>query len=438
VTGSRQQPSPGSWATLVALGVLASLGALFLWGELIVARSGGTPFCAASGAEGCAALWDAPFASRIHALTGLPVAGWGLAWGLVALSLPLVALWRAAEGRPLPVLVSATRYVAGAGVGGVLVLAAVSAAERTFCIGCFGFYGLVAGYAGIALFGWTEAGWPEAARGGALALGSLALTFVALLVPGQRTPGNADEAARSALSAAAAHGTGNAGRDQTLEELVRSLDPTLRQTLSDSLGLYRRSGAPPAPPSRYVLGPKDAPVRITEFTDILCTHCAELQKSLEAIAQNVPEGSFSVEPRQFPLDGACNPLVQRTGAPVRCLAAKVRICMEGRPEEPSVTRALFDEQESLTVERIFELAAPYGKRRDLEACVASSETAAKLAEDIRYAGEFDSDGTPIVLVNGRLGTSFGPFLYAMIMTRGEAAHPAFDSLPPANPSAHLH
>lgn len=439
-TASAKAPSPGSWATLVALGAAASLWALFLWSELVLARSGGTPFCATSGSEGCAALWDAPFALAVHRLTGVPVAGWGLVWGLTALALPLVALWRLAEGKPLPVLVSATRFVAGAGVVGVLVLATVSASERTFCVGCLGFYVLVAGYSGIALFGWPEAGLPEGVRGAVLALGASALAFVLLLVPGQRTPQNASEAGRAALTTAAGsiRGTGDAERDRTLQELVASLDPTLKQTLSDSLDFYRRSAARPTLAPRYLLGPENAPVRITEFTDVLCTHCAALQKDLDAIEQNAPPGSFSVEPRQFPLDAGCNSLVQRSGSAVRCLAAKVRICMEGRDEAPAVTRALFESQNDLTVEKVFALAAPFGKRRDLEACVASRETASKLADDVRYASEFNPDGTPIVLVNGRLGSSFGPFLFAMILTRGEATHAAFDGLPAPNPDAHVH
>jgi hypothetical protein len=123
---------------------------------------------------------------------------------------------------------------------------------------------------------------------------------------------------------------------------------------------------------------------------------------------------------------------------VRCLAAKVRICMEGRAEAPAVTRALFENQNDLTVEKVFALAAPFGKRKDLDACVASGETARKLADDVRYASEFNPDGTPIVLVNGRLGSSFGPFLFAMILTRGETSAPAFETLPPPNPDAHVH
>jgi hypothetical protein len=54
------------------------------------------------------------------------------------------------------------------------------------------------------------------------------------------------------------------------------------------------------------------------------------------------------------------------------------------------------------------------------------------------ASRYDSDGTPIVVVNGKMGTSFGPFLYAVIQTRGSAEHPAFAILPPGDPKAHLH
>ena len=47
-------------------------------------------------------------------------------------------------------------------------------------------------------------------------------------------------------------------------------------------------------------------------------------------------------------------------------------------------------------------------------------------------------GTPLVVVNGRKAVAFPAFLYALVLTRGSASHPAFDRLPPANPNAHLH
>ena len=70
--------------------------------------------------------------------------------------------------------------------------------------------------------------------------------------------------------------------------------------------------------------------------------------------------------------------------------------------------------------------------------MASDATRRALEEDAQLARGFDPDGTPIVAVNGRRGTSFGPYLYAMVLTGGDPRHPAFASLPPPNPDAHLH
>lgn len=429
-------PTPESWAGLTALGGVASLWALFLWGELVVARSGGTPFCALGGAADCARVWDSAFATGVHRFTGLPIAAWGLAWGIVAFGLPLLALLRVAQDRPLPALVSATRVTAAAGVLTVLVMIGVSASERAFCLGCFGTYVIVAGYAGVALFGWQHLGLPDLPRGATLAAGALLVAAALLLYPGLRTPHSSEEAGRAAipaLSSSSGEEPEAAPRNGDLQQLVASLDPQLKQALADALDAYRQAPSKPVRAPRALVGPADAPVRITEFTDVLCTHCAELHKTLASLTESLPAGSFAVEARQFPLDAGCNPLVSRSGEPVRCLAAKVKLCMEGREGESALATALFENQKGLTAEGTFSLAAPYRKRGDLEACVASPETAAKLADDVRYAQEYSPDGTPIVLINGRLGSPFGPFLYAMVLTRGGADDPAFAALPPPRP-----
>ncbi len=426
-------PTPGSWASLVALGALASLWALFLWGELVLARSGGTPFCAIGGTSDCTRVWDSGFASSVHGATGLPVAAWGVAWGIVAFVLPLLGLLRAAQGHPLPAVVSATRVTAAAGVLTVFSMLAVSASERAFCLGCFGTYVVVAGYGGIALLGWQRVGWPDLPRGVALAGGVLVGAAALLLYPGLHTPHAAEEAGRAAIPAAAPTSAPEPGGGGDLQRLLASLDPQLKQALADSLDAYRRSTARPVRTPRTLLGPADAPVRITEFTDVLCTHCAELHKTLASLRQSLPEGSFAVESRQFPLDAECNPLVRRSGEPVRCVASKVKICMEGRRGELDLTAALFENQKGLQPDGVYALAEPYRKRGDLDACVQSADTATKLGDDVRYAGEYNPEGTPIVLVNGRLGTAFGPFLYAMVLTRGGADDPAFAALPSPTP-----
>jgi serine/threonine-protein kinase len=244
--------------------------------------------------------------------------------------------------------------------------------------------------------------------------------------------------AAASRGVAAGSGTGDATRDQRLEQLVSALAPVQRQTLADSLFLYRQAADLPPPPPRALDGPEGAPVRITEWTDVLCGHCAELHRTLKVLRESVPPDSFSVDSRQFPLDGECNPYVGRTGSPVRCLAARAQVCVEGHDGAREFQGVLFGNQAELTPERVFDLASSYLPRTELQACVASADTARKLREDIEAAARYEPDGTPIVAVNGRRGTSFAPFLLAMVLTGGAEAHPAFAGLPAPNPRAHLH
>jgi serine/threonine-protein kinase len=434
-------PSPGSLAALVALGGLAALLSLFLWSELLLARAGGATACALSDPNACAELWNGPFAKAIHRYTGLPIAGWGLAWALCATALPLLALRQAAEGAPRVAWLSAMRITSAAGLVATLVLMATVLQARAYCLGCIGTYLLVFAYSGIALLAWRPLGLPERDRGLFLSAAATVAAFGILLYPGLKTASSSgNTAGREALAGAGSVAAPAPTRvpEDEVSRFVASLAPGLRQTLSDSLHIYNRGSVIPLSPARALQGPADAPLRITDFTDIRCGHCAELHETLASLGREARAGSFSVEPRQFPLDGACNPYIRQSSDPVRCLAARARICVEGRPGATEYAARLFARRGTLTAAEVYALADGLVSRPRLEACVASPETQAKLRADVDLAARYEIDGTPLVLLNGRKGTSFPPFLYAMILTGGRSDHPAFGNLPAPNPSAHLH
>jgi protein-disulfide isomerase len=440
-------PDARSCVKLTALGALSALWSLFLWAELVVARSGGTAFCGFGGRFDCNAVWSSAFATAVHGSTGLPLAGWGLAWSLVAFCLPLLALLRLAEARPAGALVSAVRLTALAGLLAVAVFIAESAIAGAVCVGCIATYLLVAAYAAVALWRWRPLGFPHWKRGAAIAAASTAGAFALLLYPGLHTPRSTGEAGRSAVAEAAGRsaqaapaGTGDMRRDKSLEDLVAALEPPLKQTLSDSLAIYRASPERTLPPPRALVGSDLARVRITDFTDILCEHCADLHVTLKELRDVAPPGSFSVDSRQFPLDGRCNPNFDPAkGDDVRCTAARARICIDATGRGEEFAAALFSRQKGLTSAKVLEIAAPFLAQPQLSACLGAATTSARLEEDVKAAMSYDTDGgTPLVVVNGRRGTSFGPFLYAMVLTKGVPDHPAFASLPPPNPAAHLH
>ncbi len=221
-----------------------------------------------------------------------------------------------------------------------------------------------------------------------------------------------------------------------LEELIARLSPELRQGLSDALAAYSRGDRVPMRPARLLIGPSTAPVRVTEFTDILCSHCATLHQSMAVMRDMLPRGSFALEPRQFPLDSECNPAVQMSsGDGLRCLAARAMICLE--KDWLSFSDALFENQRWLTKDKIYDLAETFITRESLRECVFSPETEAKLRDDIAWALQHDILGTPLVLVNGREVPPSLQFLYAMVLAEADPEHPAFAVLPPPKPQARL-
>lgn len=427
--------TPPPFPTLVLLGGLATVWAVFLWFQLLDSRSGGTPVCL--GGSDCTALWDGPFSAAMHGWTLLPVAGWGVLWGLLATVFPTLAVFR--RGRTEP-LVGAVALVALAGVFGVLALLAVSAQEGLFCFNCSLTYALTAIYAAVALPRSLSALSAHRLPALGLAAAGLAAGWLLLLAPGRATPKNLERSGLEAVAEAAAEGERSGGGDSvasmpSLEDFLAELDPALHQGIADSLAILERSPTPElAAPTHFTLGAEGATVRFTDWTDVLCGHCANLHQTFEYFRQTLPANSFSLESRHFPLDGNCNQYLQIRGEEsVRCLAAKAQICVEPTGHGFEYSAALFRLQGQLDNGLIYQAAEPFVDRASLGACVTSPETAARLAEDVDEAWKFRPRGTPLVLVDGRQGTHFGPFLYALALAEGRTDHPGFALLPAANP-----
>ena len=222
-----------------------------------------------------------------------------------------------------------------------------------------------------------------------------------------------------------------------LADFLRSLEPRRQQEMSDSLLIYRN--APriirAIDKKRVVFGGTTAPLHLIEWTDIRCPHCKSLEEALTEIRRITPAGSWSEEARHFPLDSECNPHAQRSdGSGVSCLAAKLQICLVGDQKEFSrVRNTMFKEQRTLTRNRIWQIATSDAKRRKtLETCIKSPQTAKTLREDIDYAIQHKLEGTPLVVINNRKATPLPAMIYTMIMVMGRDNDPGFKVLPPPN------
>lgn len=424
-------PVRGAVALLV-LGLAESALSLFQWQQLLSLRAGGSTVCSVSEHVNCETVWNSAFASRLHELLGIPVAGLGLVWGLAATALAALYLAWAKAGRDVRPAANGLRLVAGVGVLSTAVFAAASAGAGALCLTCLGTYVLVLAFAGVAFIkGLPGPVAPQAGEWGATlqwTVGFTVAAFLVLQIPGRATPKASAAEALPQLAAGKA--------PATLQEYLDGLSSTEKQQVADALAIYRRGTPQPAPgPARRRYGPVDAPVKMVEWTDPKCPHCKALVESIAVLKTRVPEGKFALEVRQFPLDGNCNPGFPVRGPmdnrTVRCVAAKAQICLEDAPDFWTLRERMFAAQAALDSEGALTIASSGSvPRTALEACLNSPETTRKLLEDIRYAAQHDIQGTPLVVVNGREAPAFVPFLYALIMAGGDTNAPAFGVLPP--------
>ncbi|MDY7227227.1 thioredoxin domain-containing protein [Hyalangium rubrum] len=430
-------PFRGAVALLV-LGLAESALALFQWRELLTLRGGGTTVCGVSQTINCETVWNTSFASRVHETLGIPVAGLGLLWGLVATGLAgLYLAWRS-SGHTVRPATNGLRLTAAAGVLSTVVFAAVSASTGALCPTCLGTYGLVLAFAAVAWRGLPGPVVPLAGEWGRAlkwTVGFAVAGFVALLGPGRATPKLTP--AEEALPQL----TADAG---SLEAYLRGLDPREQQMAASALAQYRHDQPLPArAPARRRFGSAEAPVKVVEWTDSKCPHCKMLVEAVAALKKRLPEGKLSLEARQYPLDGACNPSIPPQHTDVtgtRCVAAKAQICLENAPDFWELREKLFQAQAGLNAQKVMEIASSGSMNRSqLEACVNSPDTAVRIQEDVSYAQQHDIHGTPLVVVNGREVPPSVPFLYVLAMVDGDANAPAFKVLPPAPPvQAHAH
>jgi protein-disulfide isomerase/uncharacterized membrane protein len=428
----------GALVGLAVSSLALTILAVVQWRELLHTLKGGTAFCSINDVLNCATVWESAFAKTIHRLTRVPIAGWGFSWGVAALSSAVLLGLRMKRSQPLGRAHGAVLATAAAGIMASLVLFAVSLRMATFCITCIGTYVLAAVYAGCAF-----AVRPRRAlargdllRGAALAAAFTVSAWIVVLYPGLETPIDRPKQLPTAA--------GQIGQD-ALASFLNGLPGEVQQSVSDAFELYQRSPVPDV--SRFgagaMSGASTAPVKLVEFFDIRCVHCKHFAEVLHEIEGNVPEGLLAIDLHLFPLDASCNPTIAKemtdeTG--VRCAAARSLLCLAGPRGSAGAGDAgafreaqerMFAEQGALKLDRVYAIATEVGKmaRADLDACMQSMQTASRLKQDIEYAMAYEIEGTPLVVVNGRRAIGIAPFLYALILARGDLRAPGWQVLP---------
>lgn len=417
-TATEARVSVSAALALAALGLLEGLWSVYQWVELSRALDGADLSCSVSETVDCARVWAAPSAKAIHELTGVPVAGWGVVWGLAALVAGLRVYWARRRGVAVGAAVWGARMVAIGGVVAVVFLFAVSAQMGVFCPTCVGTYGIVGAYVGVAVFG-ARAPRPAELAGTDLlpVVVTVVVGWLIVLYPGLRTPTGS-----GGLDADA----GTESAEAALRRVTNELPPNVVSEIRRMMRTVATSTAGPTPRRR--IGPAQAPLRLTDFSDVLCGHCKNLVEVLHTVRARYP-GRFSEDARYFPLAAKCNPLIERgrehPSDATRCFATRALLCVEDHPSYAEFRMALFEAQRSLSVERVRALASEIlgVSAAELDGCQTSKAVEAKLTADVALANQYGLRGTPLLLVNGVEVPNHQVVVLTMLLAGGDPDHP---------------
>jgi serine/threonine-protein kinase len=302
-----------------------------------------------------------------------------------------------------------------------------SVQAKALCITCLTTYALTAAYAFGALKLLGGAAIPDGRELMSGAGWGLVLTvpiYLALLIPGSRTP----------KQTAAVVPALDKQDPNDFEKIVDGLPERERLAAAWARAEWKKAPKPDvsAFPTRLVKGPAGAPVKMVEWSDILCGHCAQFEEVFHEVERMAPANGLAFEPRQYPLDGECNPEIKGSRQDgVRCYGAKLQICTEKSPAFWDIRKEIFQNQERLDQGLMLAIATRHGvSSSELDACIRSPETQARLIEDIEYAKRYAIEGTPMVVLNGKVAPPSPVFLIAMTLSGGNPDSPVLLRLPP--------
>jgi protein-disulfide isomerase/uncharacterized membrane protein len=189
--------------------------------------------------------------------------------------------------------------------------------------------------------------------------------------------------------------------------------------LPAALGADQQSNDPPAgheiwrtqQVSGATIGPKDAPVKIEEFTDFECPYCGKAHKVMMRLLERFP-GKIHLVHRDYPLDHACNPTLKKPFHANACRAAIYARCAAQQDKYWPFEGKLFSNRDRLEAAHMKEYAGEAGiDVPALERCVTNPRTRQAVIKGIREGIERKVEGTPTFYINGERVVGMRPLSF---------------------------
>lgn len=148
----------------------------------------------------------------------------------------------------------------------------------------------------------------------------------------------------------------------------------------------------------------DAKIKLVEFADFLCGHCATAYPIIHAFVKNHPDVELSFQ--AFPLDGECNSAINFSEG-TRCYLASVSQCAGQQGKGWETQEWLFANQQVLmskdaAKQKVKENAAALGLNEEtLNICIESEETRNAIKAQAKLGSDVGIQGTPSLFINGK-------------------------------------
>ncbi len=149
------------------------------------------------------------------------------------------------------------------------------------------------------------------------------------------------------------------------------------------------------------IGPKDAPVRVVEFTDYQCPFCGKARPTVNQVLKEY-KGKVRYVLRDFPLSFHKDALKAHEGA--RCAAE------QNQDKYWAMNKKLFENQRAITVADLKKYAEELKLKMDkFNECLDSGKYAQIVRQNQEYGEKVGVSGTPAFFINGRMISGARPF-----------------------------
>lgn len=332
--------------------------------SIAIMNQAGSIACDAGGAVNCSQV----IGSRYGSILGVPLGWWGISFWLVALGLYILPFYHKIEGKLLPL---ARLVLASAGLAAAIALASISIILlRSFCMICETVQLLLMAYFAASLVGFLPArreslSFEFERKPITIALGVLASLAIAPLVAGAIVA-----SLTGVASPAFAHS------EDAFEKLERDV-------------LYKEEGV-------HSLGPKDARVKVTIYTDFQCPWCRRFHAAFFEELNKSGVKNVLVIFKDYPLD--MHPDAKNIHLAARCAGrqgkfwefANLAFEAAGKPGSDFSPLGLAQMAQGLGLDM-----------PSFAACYDSRDEMARIEEFQREAEKVGLKGTPFMLLNDK-------------------------------------